>query len=300
MYPYTEQPHLDDWNAGRLSERAFVDESRWYEHWGYHWNYYRDIFAFARVSRLPLVALNAPREVVTAARKGAGDIAAADSRHLPPSFAPESADHFTLFKAMLLDGETPHPGLTDDALKGMLAAQVMWDATMAWNAVQALKTNDPGSVMVVLVGTGHVAYDLGIARQAKQWLDEPVASLVPVPLADEQGRPIARVRASYADVIIGVPGERESLYPSLGVSAVAAEGGRRIIDVPKDSPGGRAGLEAGDVITALDGTAVTSREAMNRVLATKQWGDVVAVALERRGERRVILVPLTRTPDANH
>ena len=41
--------------------------------------------------------------------------------------------------------------------------------------------------MVVLVGSGHVAYGLGIERQARAWFDGAVSSVIAVPLADDKG-----------------------------------------------------------------------------------------------------------------
>ena len=64
MYPYPEQPVLDNWNEGRYTEDGFVELSRWYDNWGYHWNYYRTIFLYARQHGIPLYAVNSPREVV--------------------------------------------------------------------------------------------------------------------------------------------------------------------------------------------------------------------------------------------
>src|SRR5262245_49888201 len=40
MYPYTEQAWLDRWVDGDLTEEAFVEQSRWYKHWGFPWDYY--------------------------------------------------------------------------------------------------------------------------------------------------------------------------------------------------------------------------------------------------------------------
>ena len=123
------------------------------------------------------------------------------------------------------DGDNAHPGMSDEALKGMLAAQSTWDATMGWNAVKALKaSDDPKAIMVVLVGSGHVAYGVGIERQARRWIDGAVTTLVPVPVEDDKGVPITHARASYADIVYGVAGERESAYPSLGVSTIPVQG----------------------------------------------------------------------------
>ena len=100
MYPYTAQAALDAWNAGQLAESAFVEQSRWYEHWGYHWNYYRDIFLFAREAGIPITAVNAPREVVTAVRKkGFANLTPDEAAHIPTDIEGETPDHMTFFKA---------------------------------------------------------------------------------------------------------------------------------------------------------------------------------------------------------
>ena len=146
----------------------------------------------------------------------------------------DSAEHLAFFKAALSEGGTTHPGMSDDALKGMLAAQATWDATMGWNAVEALKrSGDASAIMVVLVGGGHVAYGLGIERQARRFFDGGIATLVPVPTMDSDGAPVTSVRASYADFIYGVAGERDAAYPTLGISTTPGQGGRTVIDVEK-------------------------------------------------------------------
>jgi uncharacterized iron-regulated protein len=296
MYPYTAQASLDAWNAGQLGESAFVDQSRWYEHWGYHWNYYRDIFLFARDAAIPITAVNAPREVVTAVRKkGFANLTPDEAAHVPTDIEGETPDHMTFFKASLEDGDSAHPGMSGEALKGMLAAQTTWDATMGWNAVKAVKArNDATAIMVVLVGSGHVAYGVGIERQARRWLDGAVTTLVPVPIEDDKGVPITHARASYAHVVYGVAGERDSAYPSLGVSSMPADGGRSIIDVQKDTPAAAAGLTTGDVIVTLDGQPVTSRETFSRLMAGKLWGDVVRLGIMRGDQAKTIDVPLRR------
>jgi membrane-associated protease RseP (regulator of RpoE activity) len=186
---------------------------------------------------------------------------------------------------------------SDEALKGMLAAQATWDATMAWNAVKALEAvADPQAIMVVLVGAGHVAYGLGIERQARRYFHGDIASIIPVPVADDDGTPITSVRASYATCTWGVAGERESVYPSLGISLVPMPGGRSILDVQKDTVGARAGLLVGDLVTTIDGQAVTGKETWNRVMAGKNWGDVVTLGLTRGGEPLTVRIPLRRAP----
>ena len=298
MFPYTEQPSLDAWNDARWTEGEWLEKSRWYEHWGYHWGYYRDLLLFARAHRIPVHAVNAPRDLVTAVRKhGLTGLTPEQAARMPPRVDADSADHLTLFKAQVGGGDALHGGMTDAAWKGMQAAQATWDAAMAWNAVQTLKAPpDPKAVVVVLVGAGHVAYGLGIERQAAAWFDGRVASVIPVPVADEKG-PTGPVRASYANFLWGVAREPESMWPSLGLSTRAGDQGRRqIIDVEKDGPAARAGLAVGDVIVRIDNAAIDSREALSRQMATYHWGDIPSLTITRGTETLTIAVPLRRTP----
>ena len=174
MFPVAEQPALDLWNGGTLSEAEFVEKSRWYRNWGYHWNYYRDIFLFCRDAKIPLHGVNVPRELVSDVRKkGFDGLTAEQKALLPPKIDVENADHRRLFKAFFEESDSMHSASMPEAMwDGMFRAQCTWDAAMAWNAVAALKkANDPNAVMVVLIGSGHVAYGLGAQRQAALWWD---------------------------------------------------------------------------------------------------------------------------------
>jgi S1-C subfamily serine protease len=113
---------------------------------------------------------------------------------------------------------------------------------------------------------------------------------------DDEQKPIPEVRASYANFTWGVAGEVESVYPSLGISLVPMPGGRSVLDVQKDTVGQRAGLKVGDLVTTIDGQSVTGKETWNRVMAGKNWGDVVTLGLKRGTEETTLAIPLRRSP----
>ncbi len=99
MYPYTEQRFLDQWRDGLLTEEGFLRLSRWYDNWGYNWPYYRDIFLLARDHKVPMFAVNTPREVVAAVRKkGLANLTPEEAAHIPKDIDVDSADHMTFFK----------------------------------------------------------------------------------------------------------------------------------------------------------------------------------------------------------
>jgi predicted metalloprotease with PDZ domain len=148
----------------------------------------------------------------------------------------------------------------------------------------------------VLVGSGHVAYGLGIERQARGYFKEPIASVIGMPIADDKG-PIPLVRASYGNFIWGLAYEKQSFWPALGISTGAAEDGRRkILDVDKDQPAAQAGLAVGDLIVSIDGTKIDNRETLNRVMAGYQWGDLLQIVVRRGESEQTVAVPLRRHP----
>ena len=307
MFPAPEQRSLDQWRDGLLTEQGFIQLARWYEHWGYHWNFYRDIFLYARDQHLPMFALNTPREVVQAVRKkGIANLTPEEAKYVPPTIKTDDPEHFAFFKASMEGGEMTHGG-GDDMLKAFAAAQATWDATMGYNAVKALQaTNDPQAIMVVLVGSGHVAYGVGIERQALEWFKGDIVSLIPVPLITEDGRAVPKVRASYADYVWGLPGETEALFPRLGISTRTGQGDaqREIIMVERDSVAAKAGFQVKDVLVSMDGRPIVDREVFNRLMSQKQWGDGATFVVKRGDQdvtlkavfRRKASKPATETP----
>jgi putative serine protease PepD len=84
------------------------------------------------------------------------------------------------------------------------------------------------------------------------------------------------------------------------VSTVArADGtaaGVAIVAVTDGGPAGRAGLQAGDVITAVASTAVPDTTALAEVLATKQPGQPVNLTITRDGQQRTVPITLGELP----
>jgi uncharacterized iron-regulated protein len=304
MFPYTAQRALDLWRDPNVPEERFLRESHWYDHWGYNWLYYREIFQFAREHRIPMFAVNTPREVVAAVRrKGLANLTPEEAAHIPARIDVDNADHLTFFKATFEDQSGPihGGGMGEEMWRNMLSAQCTWDATMGFNAVQALRrANDPAAIMAVLVGSGHVAYGLGIERQARQWFDGPIATLIPVRVGSPGRRLPADTQASYADFTWGVPEEIDGAYPMLGISTVVGAGaaGLQVIDVQDDTPGARAGIRTGDVLLALDGVALADKETFNRLMAARRWGDSAVIAVRRGTAEIQVPVALRRSLSA--
>jgi uncharacterized iron-regulated protein len=307
MFPYTAQPALDQWNAGGQTEAAFLEDSHWYLNWGYNWAYYREIFLFSQAHGIKLNGVNTPREVVAAVRKkGFKDLTPAEAAAIPAQIDTTSAEHRRVVKALFSDDDSGMHTMSDQVFEGMYSAQCTWDATMGYNAFQALKRGSAGAkdpakdIMVVLIGQGHVSYGLGAQRQAAHWFDGKMASVIPVHVEDAKGKSYEKVQASFADYLWGLPREEEPLFPSVGMSTRGGRAGlpMTLIDVPKDSPAAAAGLKVGDVLVSLDGQPLKDLEQYNRAMSQKRWGDTVAFTLTREKETLALTVKLRRTKPA--
>jgi aminopeptidase N len=301
MYPATAeaQQWLDRWSEDRgLDEQSFVDQSHWYRSWGYNWRYYRDIFLDARESGTRLYGVNVPRAVVQTVRlKGEDALTPAERALLPARVDTASAEHQQLFRAFFGEADSLHGNMPEAMFQAMYRAQCTWDAAMGWNALRALRDHGADkAIVVVLIGSGHVAYGLGAERQARLWFTGRTASLVPVSVREEGEPPVAAVQASYADFVWGLPPTTEPIYPSVGISTPEQKTGERfkVIAVAKDSPAAAAGFELGDELVSIDGEPCSDKETMNRVVAGKRWGDVVVYELVRGATPLTLTVSLRR------
>jgi len=91
----------------------------------------------------------------------------------------------------------------------------------------------------------------------------------------------------------------------LGVETGAASGtsGASVVSVVSGGPADQAGLKAGDVVTAVDGTAVSSPAALAQQIESHQPGDQVTITYTRGGASAQASVTLgtrssTTTPTA--
>lgn len=303
MYPATEQAQLDRWSTDTsFTEEAFLRDSRWYLNWSYNWNYYRDIFLFAHRRGLPMYGLNVPRDIVSTMRKEGRDaLSPEQAKLLPERIDTASEEHRQLVRALFEDPDGLHAAMSDEQFEGMFRAQCTWDASMAHNALRALSgAQGQSPILVVLVGSGHVAYGLGVERQARLTFDGRIASVVPVTVEDaDTYEPVHSARASFADFLWGVPLERDTLYPSLGLSTAERPAGEplKVLFVNDDSVAQTAGFAAGDELLTMDGTPLDGKQTLHRLMAEKRWADDARFSVRRDDRELELIVHFRRTLD---
>ena len=87
--------------------------------------------------------------------------------------------------------------------------------------------------------------------------------------------------------------------PWFGISSeeTASGSGARVRGVTAGSPAASAGMQDGDVITAIEGTTITGPDAVVDAIADRKPGDEVKVELSRQGEKRTLKLTLGTRPE---
>ncbi|MBI5707182.1 MAG: ChaN family lipoprotein [Armatimonadetes bacterium] len=154
------QLQLNPWTLGWWSEEQFIKNADWKGQWGYDYAFYRPIFEATKQYRLPMVALNVPRDWVRAVGRGGPNGLPADAKSQVPELDVTNKDHREVFFAMI----GGHPPGSSTQMDNMYSAQVLWDTAMADSALKYLAQHPTTSntVFVVIAGSGHVMYEQAI------------------------------------------------------------------------------------------------------------------------------------------
>jgi len=154
MLPSTFQDVLDRWSLGVLSQEEFIRHLQWYITWNFNFGFYEKIFQFAKDNRIPVYALNAPREVITKIRMKGWDALTDEEKNLVPKPDLSNEQHRlyvrTIFETMEMPPQMKGAGL-EMVFEGLFRAQSAWDEVMAANAVKGAE--EEGRRMVVLAGS---------------------------------------------------------------------------------------------------------------------------------------------------
>ncbi len=312
----SDRDALARWSAGELDDDGLLREVGWYDRGSYHWEYYAPVMHAARELGVPVVGLNVDRAIVRAVNRGGlAGLSDAQREEVGPVDVSGSPDHRYLIGRYF--GETVGL-LPPEWFENMYAAQCVWDVVMARSILADLP---PEGTMMVIVGSGHVAYDLGISRRIDDerraaGLDRldvvtfvPVTAPPPDPEGDPMGHPMsgsgggapedkpAQFVRSLADVV-GVfenTGGIEA-HPTIGLRLGAAEDGAPAIQmIWPDTRAAAVDFAYGDRVVDLNGVRPDDLSHLRRMMADLEWGDRAGFLLGRNDE--VLEVAVLLVPD---
>jgi uncharacterized iron-regulated protein len=289
MYPASVQPVLDRWSAGELEEEEFLRASRWYVHWNFHWGFYRGIFDFVRQNGIPVSGLNVARDVISRIRMKGWQGLSEEEKALVPEPDLLNEDHRTLMRAVFSGEEMP-PQMRGESFEavfeGLYRSQSAWDEVMALNADRA--SNAGKRRVVVLAGSGHLIYNLGINRRAFERNGRPFRTVVCVTVP--VGLPSVKVSRSLADYVWGLAEEERPAFPSVGLRLKSFDGLANLVVEAKPTDGVARGqdFEKGDVVLSVDGKEFSDLNDVRMHLARYSWGGQAVFRLLRAGQEKTV------------
>jgi beta-lactamase class A len=297
MLPAETQPVLDKWSQGLLTKDEFIHEVKWYIHWNMNFGFYEKIFDFAKENKLPIFALNAPRDLITKIRMKGWECLSDEEKALVPQPDLSSPDHRTLIRTIFEDSEIPHAMKGDGLEKmfeGLYRAQAAWDEVMAVNAIHRAEADN--RKMIVLAGSGHLLYNLGINRRVYEKNRLPYKTVVAVELSP--GQKSLTVARSLADFIWGIPEQDQPLYPAVGLALKKVEGLENLVIERKPIDGVALGgdFEKADVILSVDAKTFSDINELRIYLARFRWDEEAKLRLLRDGDPRDVVLKFQFKP----
>ena len=260
------QAHLDAYVAGEISEQEMLDLTGYFERWGYDYRLYRPILQYAREHKIPLIALNASRELKYAlTTSGFDDLPAELEAQLPESYDWTDKAYEQRLRS-LFEEHPEYEGEFEDFLRG----QLTWDEIMAESAVNYLESN-PESRLLIFAGSGHIMYGSGIPNRIKRRNNVAQVSI----LVSDDHTPIEKNIADY--IVLSTP---QMLEPGGLIGALLETEGKLLVikKFSDNSAAKDAGMPEGSVIVAVDTNKVESFSDFKLAVLDKKPGDSIEIS----------------------
>jgi len=290
-FPRRMQPVLDQWVAGSLSAKAFLERSEWQKVWNFPPELYMPLFELARLNRIPMVALNVERRLTSAVREKGWDAVPAELREGVSRPAPALSAYedylFDIFIRHSSEAKSP-PARNDPAFRSFVQSQTTWDRAMA-EAIAARLKGEAGSrpLVIGVMGAGHVRHGHGVTHQLRELGVTRVGALLP----SDADADCSELTRGLADAVFALPrAVREPPpAPRLGVSLELADGTVRVTAVETGSLAESTGIRTGDQVVSIAGKRLRAVSSVVTAIRGAPPGTWVPVQLQR-GETQLELI----------
>ncbi|MBN2809128.1 MAG: ChaN family lipoprotein [Deltaproteobacteria bacterium] len=295
MLARANQEKVDQWLAGKISEDDFIRVFA--EDWGLsEFAYYQELFAFLKLQKIPVQALNVSRHEKMVFMQGLKSGGEGSASALQASQMLEDSYQEEALRAMFAGHDQGHGDL------GMfLKVHQLWEETMAGNIAAYLESpSGADKVFIVIAGGFHVARGYGLPRRVFQRTKAPYCILLthtPETLVENQRQTMEvdfpELPLYLGDYLWCVPYRNlKDRQVKLGVGLQKAATGIEVVMVEPGSPAEKYGLKVGDLILKGAGEDLGEPFALSLLIAKKSKGDRLELLIEREGKRQTIEVQL--------
>lgn len=180
MFNPNQDEALAKWSSGETDESTFMQQTDFLVTWSHNYRYYKAIFDYTREKHIPMYGVNVERKYASKIGRGGLSSLTPEEKAAIPEVDTSNIEH-RFFVKVAMEGMS---AMMPKQFNTMYQAQSLWDTAMGEGAIKAAKEN-PDAVIVVLAGSGHVEYNLGIGRIIKDRSDLPFASVITIDVPDK-------------------------------------------------------------------------------------------------------------------
>ncbi|MBU0480805.1 MAG: ChaN family lipoprotein [Proteobacteria bacterium] len=255
-----------------IDEEEFLRRSHYFSKWSFDYRFYQPIINFARHNRIPVIALNLEKDIVSKVYKETGitgldeeslQVIPADRDLSMPGYRERISSVFGMHS-----GHQQKP----EQLNNFLQAQSLWDETMA-ESIATYLTDNPDRRMAVVAGRGHVDKQNAIPPRVERRI--PVSQAVVINVEQQE------VRATTADFLVF---SSPAALPKAAIMGVLLKETENGVMVEKISPHGKAGssgVKEKDLILKLDDREIATVEDIKVYMFFKKSGESVRAKIKR-------------------
>ncbi|MFQ5713313.1 MAG: ChaN family lipoprotein [Candidatus Scalinduaceae bacterium] len=298
MFKRPHQDILDKWTAGEISEEDLLSSTDWWHEWGFDYSLYKDIMDFTRDNKIPVVALNITREFQKKISENGIEGLSKEERESLPEI-----DTTDFYHRRYLERVFKGHADMSDAFERFYLVQCAWEDIMADSISRYLSSpRGKDKKFLVFIGGGHIIYHFGVPKRVFRRNHLPYRTIATYELRDlkpEDEHPlfakdIPLQPADYVRVI-QLPKKEKKVLLGVVIQNVRDEKeGKKdkvvIESVLEDSPAGKAGLQAGDIILSMDDESVRGVYNVINHVRKKKSGGTCLIEISREGTKIFIEV----------
>jgi len=299
MFEKSQQPPLDRWSQGLLTEEEFLKEVHWDTTWAMDYELYKGILDAAKTHHLKVLGLNAPRDLVRKVAENGIEGLSPEDRKMLPEIDLTDGQHRAYIDAIYKGHEK---GSAKDS-ENFYEAQCLWDEGMAESLSEFLESpRAEGKTVLVFAGSGHIVFGFGIPNRFHRRSPTPYQIILLKTWRKKMDGDFTFTGASspLANFLwITKPNPPEKKKPRIGVILKTKEDVKGLVidKVLPGSPAEKAGLLPGDQLIAVEGIEIGEVKEIHHALSEKGWGKDITFTTIRQGIKKEITVQLPPSED---